>query len=115
MAKKKKEDSSVFQGFAPRQDRILVMVDEVELKTPGGLIIPTFDGEGKATSAAERPNRGTVIAIGPKANENLAPDEKPLALGNRVLYGLHSGFTVNHMGTEYRLIRASDAFAQIEQ
>ena len=107
MAKKTKEDPHVFQGFAPRQDRVLVRVDDAITKTPGGLIIPEFDGEGKATSAAEKPNRGTVIAIG--------PDVKDLAIGNRVLYGLHSGFTVNHMGTEYRLIRATDAFAQIKQ
>jgi chaperonin GroES len=107
MKNKDKEDSSIYQGFAPRQDRVLVRIDEVEMRTPGGLIIPTFDGEGKATSAAEKPNRGTVIAIGPKVDD--------LEIGNRVLYGLHSGFTVNHMGTEYRLIRASDAFAQINQ
>tara|TARA_R110002167_G_scaffold8826_2_gene40461 strand:+ start:780 stop:1130 length:351 start_codon:yes stop_codon:yes gene_type:complete len=112
-SKKAKENPHVFQGFAPRQDRVLVRVDEVEMKTPGGLIIPQFDGEGNNTSMAEKPNRGTIIALGPKSNTDLVKGEKPLALGDRVLYGVHSGFTVNHMGTEYRLIRNSDAFAQI--
>ena len=114
-SKKTKENPHVFQGFAPRQDRILVRVDEVEMRTPGGLIIPDIDAEGKATSMAEKPNRGVIIALGPKANIDLVKGEKPLELGDRVLYGIHSGFTVNHMGTEYRLIRNADAFAQIKQ
>ena len=107
MAKKTKEDPHVYQGFAPRQDRVLVRVDNVEMKTSGGLIIPEFDGEGKPTSAAQKPNRGTVIAIGPKVED--------LSVGSRIIYGLHAGFAIKHMGIDYLLIRATDAFAEIKQ
>jgi len=100
------QDKNEFEGFIPRQDRALIKVDDVMEKTAGGLIIPAFDADGKGTSMAEKPNRGTVLAIGPKVID--------LKVGDRVLYGQHSGFTVKHNGLEFRLIRADDAFAQIK-
>lgn len=100
------KDKHEFEGFFPRQDRALVRVDDVVKKTPGGLIIPDFDGEGKKTSMAEKPNRGVVIALGPKIED--------LEIGDHVLYGVHSGFEVSHKGISYRLIREADAFARIK-
>lgn len=101
MAKKEKTNPNIFQGFAPRQNRVLVRVDEAITKTPAGLIIPD------TVSVGEKPNSGTVLAIGPRVDD--------LDVGDRVLYGQHSGFDVNHMGIDYKLIRADDAFAQIKQ
>ena len=95
-----------FEGFFPRQDRALVQVDDVVMKTKAGIIIPEFDGGGKTTSMAEKPNRGIVLAIG--------PDVKDLEIGDNVLYGQHSGFEVNHNGKTFKLIRANDAFAKIK-
>ena len=102
MAKKGEE----YKGFYPRQDRALIKIDEVMTKTKAGIIIPSFDGEGKGTSMAEKPTRGIVVAVGPEVCD--------LELGDHVLYGQHSGFEVPVEGKTYRLIRANDAFAKIK-
>lgn len=96
-----KTNDNIFQGFKPRQDRVLVKPDDVEEITAGGIIIPN------QSKMAEVPSRGIVLAIGPEVD-----DLKP---GDRVLYGEYAGFNVKHMGSDYRLIRASDAFAEIDQ
>jgi len=90
-----------FEGFYPRQDRVLVKVDDANLTTKGGIIIP------ETSQDAEKPNRGIVLAVGPKVTD--------LKVGERVLYGQYSGFTITHLGVEYRLIRAEDAFASVVQ
>ena len=66
--------------FRPLHDRVVVRRLENELKTAGGIIIPD--------SAAEKPQQGEVIAVGPGAR---GEDGKIQALdvkkGDKVLFG----------------------------
>lgn len=52
----------------PLDDRVVVLPDEAEEKTPGGIFIPD--------NAKEKPVRGKVLAVGPgRYSANYAPGE----------------------------------------
>jgi chaperonin GroES len=83
----------------PLADRVLVQPAEAEVKTASGLYIPD--------SAKEKPQKGTVVAVG-----NGKKDE-PLTVkvGDTVLYGKYSGTELSVEGNEYLIMRESDIFA----
>ncbi|WP_043768571.1 co-chaperone GroES [Algiphilus aromaticivorans] len=91
----------------PLQDRVVVKRVEEEKKTPGGIVIPD--------SAAEKPIKGEVVAVGPgkrtddgKVN---APDVKQ---GDTVLFGKYAGTEVKIDGDELVVMREDDLLAVIE-
>jgi chaperonin GroES len=83
----------------PLADRVLVEPAAAEEKTASGIIIPD--------SAKEKPQRGTVVAVG-----NGKKDE-PLTVkvGDTVLYGKYSGTELAVEGKDYLIMRESDIFA----
>ena len=85
----------------PLADRVLVEPAAAEQKTAGGIIIPA--------TAKEKPQKGTVVAIG-----NGKKDE-PLTVkvGDQVLYGKYSGTEINIEGKDYLIMRESDILAVI--
>jgi chaperonin GroES len=85
----------------PLADRVLVEPAAAEQKTAGGIIIPD--------TAKEKPQKGTVVAIG-----NGKKDE-PLTVkvGDQVLYGKYSGTELNIEGKDYLIMRESDILAVI--
>ena len=70
-----------------------------EETTAAGIIIPD--------TAKEKPQKGTIVAIG-----NGKPEE-PLTVkvGDTVLYGKYSGTDVQIEGEEYLIMRESDIYA----
>ena len=85
----------------PLHDRVIVRRLEEERKTAGGIVIPD--------TAAEKPSRGEVIAVGNgKILEN--GDVRPLdvKIGNKVLFGKYSGTEVKVDGEEQTIIREDD-------
>jgi chaperonin GroES len=83
----------------PLADRVLVQPAEAEVKTASGLYIPD--------SAKEKPQKGTVIAVG-----NGKKDEPmTVKVGDTVLYGKYSGTELTVEGSEYLIMRESDIFA----
>lgn len=86
-------------NIKPLADRVLVEPAAAEEKTAGGIIIPD--------TAKEKPQRGTVVAIG-----NGKPDE-PMTVkaGDSVLYGKYAGTEINVEGNDYLIMRESDIFA----
>lgn len=88
-------------NIKPLADRVLVKPDAAETKTSSGIIIPD--------TAKEKPQKGTVIAVGKgKKNEPMILEE-----GNRVLYGKYSGTELKWDGEEYLIMRESDVIAII--
>ncbi|MBU2581221.1 MAG: co-chaperone GroES [Alphaproteobacteria bacterium] len=87
--------------FRPLHDRVVVKRIESETKTAGGIIIPE--------TAAEKPQQGEVIAVGPGArgddNEIVALDVKK---GDRVLFGKWSGTEVKIDGEDLLIMKESD-------
>jgi len=88
-------------NFIPNEDRILVEAAAAEEKTASGIIIPD--------TAKEKPQEGTVVAVGQ------GTDEKPVTLkvGDRVLYGKYSGSEITIGGIEYLIMKNSDVFGTI--
>ncbi|MDP4655827.1 MAG: co-chaperone GroES [Algoriphagus sp.] len=86
-------------NIKPLADRVLVQPAAAEEKTASGLYIPD--------TAKEKPQKGTVIAIG-----NGKKDE-PLTVkvGDTVLYGKYSGTELSVDGNDYLIMRESDIFA----
>ena len=92
--------------FRPLHDRVVVKRVENETKTAGGIIIPD--------SAAEKPQQGEVVAVGPGArgddNELIPLD---VQVGDRVLFGKWSGTEVKIDGQELLIMKESDIMGVI--
>ncbi|HLO53356.1 MAG TPA: co-chaperone GroES [Saprospiraceae bacterium] len=80
----------------PINDRVVVKPAPAEEKTSGGIIIPD--------TAKEKPQRGTVVAVGP-GKEGVALTVKE---GDVVLYGKYAGQEINHEGADYLIMREDD-------
>jgi len=87
--------------FRPLHDRVVVKRVDSETKTSGGIIIPD--------TAAEKPQQGEIIAVGPGArgddNEIVALD---VQIGDRVLFGKWSGTEVKIDGEDLLIMKESD-------
>ncbi len=88
-------------NVTPLGDRVLVEAAPAEEKTASGIIIPD--------TAKEKPQRGTVVAVG-----NGKKDE-PLTVkvGDTVIYGQYAGTEIKVEGNAYLIMRESDIFGII--
>jgi chaperonin GroES len=83
----------------PLADRVVVKAAEAETMTASGIIIPD--------TAKEKPQKGTVVAVGPGKKD----EPTMLKVGDAILYGKYSGTEISIEGTEYLIMRESDIFA----
>ena len=91
----------------PLHDRVIVKRVEEETTSPGGIVLPG--------SAAEKPSRGSVIAVGNgKVAEN--GDVRPLdvKVGDSILFGKYSGSEVKVDGEDYLVMREDEIMAVVE-
>ena len=91
----------------PLKDRVIVQrAENEEERSTGGIIIPD--------TAKEKPQQGTVVAVGPGKNE----DGKVIALdvkqGDRVLFGKYAGSEIKLNGEEHLILREEDILGVIE-
>ena len=83
-------------NIKPLADRVVVKPADAEEKTASGIIIPD--------TAKEKPQKGTVVAVGPgKKDEPMTVKE-----GDSVLYGKYSGTEINLDGDDVLIMRESD-------
>ena len=93
-------------NFRPFDDRIVVEPLEAEEKTAGGILLPD--------SAKQKPQRGTVIAVGPgKLLDNGTRAALAVAAGDEVLYGKYAGNDVKIGTKEVKILREGDILAKI--
>lgn len=85
----------------PLADRVLIEPAEAEQKTASGIIIPD--------TAKEKPQRGTVVAVGKGTKDY----EMTVKEGDHVLYGKYSGTEINIDGKVYMIMKESDIYAII--
>ena len=92
----------------PLHDRVIVMREEEERTSPGGIVIPD--------SATEKPIQGRITAVG-KGKILEGGDIRPLDVqgGDRVLFGKYSGTEVKLDGDELLVMREEDIMAVIEK
>jgi chaperonin GroES len=95
-------------NLKPLDDRIVVKPLEAEEKTAGGLYLPD--------TAKEKPQRGTVIAVGPgKLLDTGSRADLSVVIGDEVIYGKYSGSDIEVDGQEIKILRESDVLAKVVQ
>ena len=90
----------------PLDDRIIIEPNVAEETTAGGIVLPD--------AAQEKPQSGTVVAVGP--GRLLESGERcPVAVevGDEVLYGKYGGTDIEVSGKEVKILRESDILAKI--
>lgn len=92
----------------PLHDRVIVKRLEQETKTASGIYIPD--------NAAEKPDQGEVLAVGPgKRDDKGELIAMSVKVGDRVLFGKYAGQTVKMDGNELMVMREDDLMAVVEQ
>jgi len=95
-------------NLRPLHDRVIVKRLDNETKTASGIVIPD--------NAAEKPDQGEVLAVGPGKKDdkgnNIALDVK---VGDRVLFGKYAGQAVKVDGQELLVMREEDIMAVVNK
>ncbi len=91
----------------PLNDRVLVIREEEEQKSAGGIIIPD--------TAKEKPQRGKVISAGPgRMGEDGKRVPLEVKVGDRILFGKYAGTDIKLDGVEHVFMREDDILSIIE-
>lgn len=91
----------------PLADRVLVRPEETEEALPSGLVIPD--------TAKEKPQEGTVLAVGPGAyveGKRIPLDVKE---GDRIIYSKYGGSEVKVDGEELLILSERDILAVVQK
>ena len=88
-------------AIKPLADRVVIEPAAAEQKTASGIIIPD--------TAKEKPQQGTVVAVGPGTKDN----QMTLKVGYTVIYGKYAGTEFHLDGKDYMIMRESDVIAII--
>ena len=95
-------------SIKPLEDRIVVQTLEAEQTTASGLVIPD--------TAQEKPQEGSVVAVGPgrvdDKGERVPVDVK---VGDVVLYSKYGGTEVKYNNEEYLVLSSRDVLAVVEK
>ena len=93
-------------NIKPLEDKILVQANEAETTTASGLVIPD--------TAKEKPQEGTVVAVGPGRVTTMAT-RIPLDVqeGDTVIYSKYGGTEIKYAGQEYLILSARDVLAVV--
>ena len=86
-------------NFKPLHDRVVVKRIDTDEKSSGGIIIPD--------TAKEKPQKGTVVAVGAGTKENPIT----VSVGDSVLYGKYAGTELQHEGIDYLIMKENDILA----
>lgn len=94
-------------SIKPLSDRVVVKPEAAEEQTASGLYIPD--------TAKEKPQRGTIISVGPGRVENGTKIDMTVVEGDTILYGKYSGTEITLDGEEYLIMRETDILGVIEE
>ncbi len=91
----------------PINDRVLVIREEEEQKSVGGIIIPD--------TAKEKPQRGKVVAAGPgKVGEDGKRTPLEVKSGDRILFSKYAGTEIKIDGVEHLFMKEDDILSILE-
>ena len=93
----------------PVKDLILIRsikVEDTEIETPGGIIIPNMSADAK------RYEYGEVVAVGEGAFSGAYGTRIPMdvVVGDKVAHIERAGWRFRHAGVEFRVIRELDVW-----
>jgi chaperonin GroES len=86
---------------------VIVKRLDQETRTASGIVIPD--------SAAEKPDQGEIVAVGPgRRGDDGKRIEPDLKVGERVLFGKYAGQPVKVDGNELLVLREEDVVAVVQ-
>jgi chaperonin GroES len=94
-------------SIKPLEDRIVVQANEAETTTASGIVIPD--------TAKEKPQEGTVLAVGPGRFDNGVRLPLDIEVGDTVIYSKYGGTEVKYNGEDYLVLSSRDVLAVIEK
>ena len=93
-------------SIRPLDDRVVDEPMAAEDTTAGGIVLPD--------AAQEKPQRGTVVAVGPgKLLESGERGELSVGVGDEVIYGKYGGTEIEVDGQDVKILRESDILAKV--
>jgi chaperonin GroES len=94
-------------NLKPLGDRLIVKAIEEEETTASGIVLPD--------TAKEKPQKGTVVAVGEGAWDEDGEKRIPLdvAEGDEVLYSKYGGTEIKVDGEDLLVLRESDVLAKV--
>ena len=94
-------------ALRPLNDRVIIKRLDNERKTASGIVIPE--------SAAEKPDQGEILAVGPgKRTEDGKVLPVDVKVGDKVLFGKYAGQSVKVDGEELLVIREDEILAVVQ-
>jgi len=95
-------------SIRPLQDRVVIRRQEEEATSAGGIVLPG--------SAAEKPNQGEVLAVGPgRVSTTGQLQAMTVKVGDIVLFGPYAGnSTAKIDGEEVLMVSESEIFGILE-
>src|SRR3712207_3576829 len=95
-------------NIKPLEDRVVVQASEAEQTTASGLVIPD--------TAKEKPQEGTVVAVGPgRISDQGERIKVDVSEGDIVVYSKYGGTEIKLGGEEYLILSARDVLAIVEK
>ena len=94
-------------NLKPLDDRIVVRPNEAEQTTASGLVIPD--------TAKEKPQQGTVLAVGPGRRSEQTGEIIPLGIsaGDTVVYSKYGGTEITIAGEDLLILTSRDVLAKV--
>ncbi len=93
-------------NIRPLDDRVVVEPLAAEETTAGGIVLPE--------NAKEKPQRGTVVAVGPgRLLDSGDRGDLSVNVGDEVIFGKYGGTEIEVDGTEVKILRESDILAKV--
>jgi len=94
-------------NLRPLEDRVIVKPAKAEEITKSGIVLPD--------TAQEKPQRGTVLAVGPgKTKDDGTRVAVDVKIDDVVIYSKYGGTDVKIEGEDYKILRADDIYAVVE-
>jgi chaperonin GroES len=94
-------------NIKPLEDRIVVTVLESEQTTASGIVIPD--------TAKEKPQEGTVLAVGPGRFEDGQRLPMDIKEGVTVIFSKYGGTEIKYGADEYLILSARDVLAVVNK
>lgn len=93
----------------PLEDRIVVRANEAEEKTASGLVIPD--------TAKEKPQQGTVLAVGPGRRSEQTGEVLALGINvnDTVVYSKYGGTEITVDGEDLLILSSRDVLALVQK
>ena len=94
------------EKLKPLDDRVVVELVDAAETTAGGIVLPD--------SAQEKPQLGTVVAVGPgKMLDSGNRGELSVSIGDKVYFGKYGGVDQELNGREVKILREGDILAKV--